>query len=162
MAVSIDDIKKLKELTGVGLTDAKTALVEADGDFDKALDDGVVLLLIPGRHHRKGHTLLLLHQQLGLNVQYESLGFDVVQRCSLPQQLHAIVIELRRFGPLVALGSQLLLITALNDTLIDASHVHVLLLVVERTDDAVSERGALVLELGTTDDAIRLDQINEP
>lgn len=38
MAVSIDDIRKLKELTGVGLTDAKTALVEADGDFDKALE----------------------------------------------------------------------------------------------------------------------------
>lgn len=38
MGVSIDDIRKLKELTGVGLTDAKTALVEADGDFDKALE----------------------------------------------------------------------------------------------------------------------------
>ena len=38
MAISIDDIKKLKELTGVGLTDAKQALVEADGDFDKALE----------------------------------------------------------------------------------------------------------------------------
>lgn len=37
MAVSLDEIKKLKELTGVGLTDAKKALVEADGDFDKAL-----------------------------------------------------------------------------------------------------------------------------
>lgn len=37
MGVSIDDIKKLKELTGVGLTDAKVALVEAKGDFDKAL-----------------------------------------------------------------------------------------------------------------------------
>ncbi len=38
MAISIDEIKKLKELTGVGLTDAKTALVEAEGDFDKALE----------------------------------------------------------------------------------------------------------------------------
>lgn len=38
MGVTIDDIKKLKELTGVGLTDAKTALVEAEGDFDKALE----------------------------------------------------------------------------------------------------------------------------
>lgn len=38
MAVSIEDIKKLKELTGVGLGDAKTALVDADGDFDKALE----------------------------------------------------------------------------------------------------------------------------
>ena len=39
MAVSIDDIKKLKELTGVGLGDAKSALVAADGDFDKALEE---------------------------------------------------------------------------------------------------------------------------
>lgn len=38
MGVTIDDIKKLKELTGVGLTDAKKALIEADGDFDKALE----------------------------------------------------------------------------------------------------------------------------
>jgi len=38
MSVSIDDIKKLKELTGIGLTDAKVALVEANGDFDKALE----------------------------------------------------------------------------------------------------------------------------
>lgn len=38
MGVSVEDIKKLKELTGVGLTDAKKALVEAEGDFDKALE----------------------------------------------------------------------------------------------------------------------------
>ena len=38
MAVTVEDIKKLKELTGVGLTDAKKALVEANGDFDKALE----------------------------------------------------------------------------------------------------------------------------
>jgi translation elongation factor Ts len=38
VAVTIEDIKKLKELTGIGLTDAKKALVEADGDFDKALE----------------------------------------------------------------------------------------------------------------------------
>lgn len=38
MAITIDDIKRLKALTGVGLTDAKAALTEADGDFDKALE----------------------------------------------------------------------------------------------------------------------------
>ena len=38
MNVSVDDIKKLRELTGVGLTDAKKALVETEGDFDKALE----------------------------------------------------------------------------------------------------------------------------
>lgn len=38
MAISVEEIKKLKELTGIGLTDAKKALVEAEGDFDKALE----------------------------------------------------------------------------------------------------------------------------
>jgi elongation factor Ts len=37
MAVNIEDIKRLKDLTGVGLTDAKAALEAAEGDFDKAL-----------------------------------------------------------------------------------------------------------------------------
>lgn len=35
--IPIDAIKRLRELTGVGITDAKAALVEAEGDFDKAL-----------------------------------------------------------------------------------------------------------------------------
>lgn len=35
--VSIDEIKRLRGLTGVGITDAKQALVESGGDFDKAL-----------------------------------------------------------------------------------------------------------------------------
>ena len=36
MAISIDDIKKLRAMTGAGLADVKKALTEADGDFDKA------------------------------------------------------------------------------------------------------------------------------
>lgn len=36
--MNIEDIKRLKNLTGVGLTDAKAALTEAGGDFDKALE----------------------------------------------------------------------------------------------------------------------------
>lgn len=37
MALDIAQVKRLKDLTGVGLTDAKKALEEANGDFDKAL-----------------------------------------------------------------------------------------------------------------------------
>ncbi len=37
MAVEIAEIKRLRELTGVGMTDAKRALEAAEGDFDKAL-----------------------------------------------------------------------------------------------------------------------------
>lgn len=35
--ISIEEIKRLRSLTGVGITDAKKALVETGGDFDKAL-----------------------------------------------------------------------------------------------------------------------------
>lgn len=36
---SIEDVKRLRELTGVGITDAKAALVATKGDFDKALSE---------------------------------------------------------------------------------------------------------------------------
>ncbi len=36
--MDIKQIKRLRELTGVGITDAKKALEEAKGDFDKALE----------------------------------------------------------------------------------------------------------------------------
>ncbi|MDQ3159177.1 MAG: elongation factor Ts [bacterium] len=38
MKVNFEDVKRLKNLTGVGLTDAKKAIEEANGDFDKALE----------------------------------------------------------------------------------------------------------------------------
>lgn len=38
MAVDIEAVKRLKDLTGVGLTDAKKALEESKGDFDSALE----------------------------------------------------------------------------------------------------------------------------
>jgi elongation factor Ts len=37
MAIDTAQVKRLKDLTGVGLTDAKKALEDAGGDFDKAL-----------------------------------------------------------------------------------------------------------------------------
>ena len=36
MAISIEDIKKLRAMTGAGLTDVKKALTEAEGDYEKA------------------------------------------------------------------------------------------------------------------------------
>lgn len=38
MAISAKDVQKLREMTGVGMMDCKKALVEADGDFDKAIE----------------------------------------------------------------------------------------------------------------------------
>jgi elongation factor Ts len=36
--ISIEEIKRLRSLTGVGITDAKKALVESEGNFDQALE----------------------------------------------------------------------------------------------------------------------------
>ncbi|QQG43153.1 MAG: translation elongation factor Ts [Candidatus Daviesbacteria bacterium] len=36
MNISVDDIKKLREQTGVGIADCRAALTEAKGDFEKA------------------------------------------------------------------------------------------------------------------------------
>jgi elongation factor Ts len=38
MAISAADVKKLRDTTGAGMMDAKRALEEADGDFDKATE----------------------------------------------------------------------------------------------------------------------------
>ncbi|HSH31045.1 MAG TPA: elongation factor Ts, partial [Candidatus Saccharimonadales bacterium] len=38
MAIKLEDIKKLREATGAGMMNAKNALVEAAGDFEKAVE----------------------------------------------------------------------------------------------------------------------------
>ncbi|NNF04231.1 MAG: elongation factor Ts [Rhodothermales bacterium] len=38
MSISAADVKKLRDATGVGMMDCKKALVEADGDFDAAVE----------------------------------------------------------------------------------------------------------------------------
>lgn len=38
MAISIEDIQKLRNMTGAGMMSAKKALEEADGDMDKAIE----------------------------------------------------------------------------------------------------------------------------
>ena len=39
MAISIADIQKLRKMTGAGLADCKKALTDAEGDFDKAVEE---------------------------------------------------------------------------------------------------------------------------
>jgi elongation factor Ts len=38
MAISAQDVNKLRQMTGAGMMDCKKALVEADGDFEKAIE----------------------------------------------------------------------------------------------------------------------------
>ena len=81
--ISAADIKKLREATGAGMTDCKNALVEADGEFEKAVEilrikgqkgvakregraasNGLVAVKADGHGHGHGHgkaTLLELN-----------------------------------------------------------------------------------------------------
>ena len=38
MAFTAQDVKNLREQTGCGMMDCKTALTESDGNFDKAVE----------------------------------------------------------------------------------------------------------------------------
>jgi elongation factor Ts len=38
MTITAKDVNKLRQMTGAGMMDCKKALVEADGDFDKAIE----------------------------------------------------------------------------------------------------------------------------
>ena len=38
MAISASDVKKLREMTNVGMMDCKKALMACDGDMDAAID----------------------------------------------------------------------------------------------------------------------------
>ena len=37
MSISATDVKKLRDMTGAGMMDAKKALSESNGDFDNAV-----------------------------------------------------------------------------------------------------------------------------
>ena len=38
MAITATDVKKLRDMTGAGMMDAKKALTDSDGDFEKAVE----------------------------------------------------------------------------------------------------------------------------
>ena len=38
MAITAQEVNKLRQMTGAGMMDCKKALTEAEGDFDKAVD----------------------------------------------------------------------------------------------------------------------------
>lgn len=105
MAVSIDDIKKLKELTGVGLTDAKTALVEADGDFDKALEamrkKGLTRAEKKGdRETREGIIDSYVHSgRIGVVVEVNCETDFVARLDDFKQFVHEIAMQIAAMSP---------------------------------------------------------------
>lgn len=105
-AISIELIKKLKELSGVGLTDAKQALVEAKGDFDKALDamrkKGMTKAEKRGdRETREGIIETYVHDgRLGAIVEVNCETSFVAKTDEFKDLAHKIAMQVASMSPL--------------------------------------------------------------
>lgn len=105
-AISIELIKKLKELSGVGLTDAKQALVEAKGDFDKALEamrkKGMTKAEKRGdRETREGIIETYVHDgRLGAIVEVNCETSFVAKTDEFKDLAHKIAMQVASMNPL--------------------------------------------------------------
>lgn len=105
MGVSIEDIKKLKELTGIGLTDAKLALVEAKGNFDKALEalrkKGVTKAEKKGeREARQGIIDSYVHSgRIGVIVEVNCETDFVARTDNFKSFVHEIALQIASMSP---------------------------------------------------------------
>jgi elongation factor Ts len=105
MAVTIDDIKKLKELTGIGLTDAKVALVAADGNFDKALEElrkkGLTKAEKKGdRETREGIIDSYVHSgRIGVVVEVNCETDFVARLPEFKEFAHQMAMQIAAFAP---------------------------------------------------------------
>ncbi len=105
MGVSIEDIRKLKELTGIGLTDAKLALVEAKGNFDKALEalrkKGVTKAEKKGeREARQGIIDGYVHSgRIGVIVEVNCETDFVARTDNFKSFVHEIALQIASMSP---------------------------------------------------------------
>ncbi len=104
--ISIELIKKLKELSGVGLTDAKNALVEAKGNFDKALEEmrkkGMTKAEKRGdRETREGIIDSYIHDgRLGAIVELNCETSFVAKTDEFKDLAHKIAMQIASMAPL--------------------------------------------------------------
>ena len=104
--ISVEQIKKLKELQGAGLTDAKKALVEAKGDFDKALEamrkKGLTKAEKRGdRETREGLIEAYIHDgRLGAIVEVNCETSFVAKTEEFKTLAHQIAMQIASMNPL--------------------------------------------------------------
>lgn len=104
--ISVEQIKKLKELSGAGLTDAKKALVEAGGDFDKALEamrkKGLTKAEKRGdRETREGLVEAYIHDgRLGAIVEVNCETSFVAKTEEFKTLAHQIAMQIASMAPL--------------------------------------------------------------
>lgn len=106
MEITIENIKKLKELSGVGLTDAKMALVESNGDFNKALEamrkKGLTKAEKRGdRETREGLVDAYIHDgRLGAIVEVNCETSFVAKTDEFKTLVHQLAMQIASMNPL--------------------------------------------------------------
>lgn len=111
MSFTVEDIKKLKDLTGVGLTDARDALKEAEGDFDKALEamrkKGLTRAEKRGeRETRSGLIESYIHDgRIGVLVEVNCETDFVAKTEEFKELAHEIALQIAAMNPAYANSS---------------------------------------------------------
>lgn len=104
--ITIETIKRLRELTGVGITDAKKALVEAKGDFDKALEAMRIKGLAKAdkraeREARSGVVDAYVHSdRIGVLVEVNCETDFVARNAIFKEYVHNIALHIAASAPL--------------------------------------------------------------
>lgn len=105
MGISVDDIKKLRDLTGVGLTDAKKALTDSSGDFDEALKEmrkkGLTRAEKKGdREARQGIVDSYVHDgRIGVVVEVNCETDFVARLDDFKRLVHEIAMQIAAMSP---------------------------------------------------------------
>ena len=111
--ISVEQIKKLKELSGAGLTDAKQALVEANGDFDKALEamrkKGLTKAEKRGdRETREGLIDAYIHDgRLGAIIEVNCETSFVANTDDFKDMAHKLAMQVASMNPLYVTEDQI-------------------------------------------------------
>lgn len=106
MAINVADVQKLRQATGVGMMDAKNALAEANGDFEKAQEilrkKGVVKAAKKaGRETREGIIGHYLHgDKIGVLVEVNSETDFVALNEVFKNFVHELAMHIAAAAPL--------------------------------------------------------------
>ena len=132
MAITASQVKELREKTGVGMMDAKKALVETDGDMDKAID---VVLREKGMAKAakkadavaaEGMTFVAVKDNAAAIIELNSQTDFVAGNAEFNDLLHAVANAIVEFKPAdveAALALQVSEDATLNEMIIRTTQV---------------------------------------
>jgi elongation factor Ts len=106
MTISLKDVSKLREMTGVGILDCQKALEEAKGDFDKAIEllrkkGATTMAKRAGREARQGLIVSYIHNgRIGALLELNSETDFVARNKDFEALAKELVMQVAAANPL--------------------------------------------------------------